>query len=499
VQQALETVAAKLDARRRVAAAAAAAAPWSVRAFGGATAAPGGVVELRTEPEDGDGGSDAESDGGEAGAGQQQQQQQQEEPIQLTRAELQEMLQQAAAGGAAAAIAAAATAVARGARGTRAPEANVERGGDVGIDGSDSNDGDDGAEQRTPAQPTADATATAATATGAAAAAAPTRGVMDLRGLQIERLKYAEAGRGSVLEDWLFEVEQSCRLRDAHDSDCIRIASAFWDRSMDSWWQDQRELRARQGRSLDTWQAFADELRQTFQASGEAERAFEQLLAVRQTGSESMDAYLRRVAEIKARAGRRAQDQQRAIVVQLLVGVDAARFPFTLQAVRRSVREAEQVHEPLDFVSVRNQLAVGALNEPRLGPSGAHTAGTPKTSGSSAGNHRQASRVAALQQQLADAIREESDERSDAHDTRVASIGGAGAGHITCNKCGTSGHVSYECPSKTERRSCYNCGRTGHLKPNCPSPKKRMNGGGGSSSGGDGKSKLPNESQAKTE
>lgn len=315
----------------------------------------------------------------------------------------------------------------------------------------------------------------------------PVQSRLDTRGLNIDRLLYAEASRGTTLEDWIFSVEQQCRLRGIRtaDGDHMKIGSAFWDRAMEQWWSGQVVLRASEGTPIDSWQDLTAELRSTFVATGEAEQAFDELLSMRQT-AEKMDAYMQRAAALRARAGQRADGQDRAIVAALIRGADESRFPFALHGIRKAVRVAERANRPLCLTAVRTQLMELAHDEPRIrtAPAAAPAARGGNVGRGGSGGAPQSTRVAALQQQLADAIREEGGSEAD---VRIAALGGEGL--RPCGKCGKTGHRVFECTSKTDRRTCFSCSEKGHVATNCPKQQKAAGDGSASAAGSASKSK----------
>jgi len=296
----------------------------------------------------------------------------------------------------------------------------------------------------------------------------------------LEQLQYGEAGHAGALEDWLFELERALDMqRISDDAERIRVAGFYWDRSMQRWCDGVRKLRSTKGTPLTTWKQLCDVLRRTFLDTGEAEAAFSKLLVVRQKGDEKMDAYVRRVDELRTQAGEYA-DEEGAVVHACVGGVDKDRWPMTLQAVRRRMGAARDSGQPLSFEELRQLLAQEAHYEPS-GRVASHNGGAGVDK-----NTTRARRIAVLQAQLEQLQSKATNDGGGGDDeVRVAPVGkgdtpgthggkGSGSSDGRCWKCGEEGHRVWECTSKKELRVCGNCKKKGHLRRDCTAAKQEQ-------------------------
>ena len=209
--------------------------------------------------------------------------------------------------------------------------------------------------------------------------------------VQTEQLVYERASQPDVLDNWLFKLEQLFTQLGMPESDVagrVREAALTWDLATDRWWRAHTAQLQARGAPVATWAAFVDALHAHFVPVKDAEAATEELLRVRQRGSETMDAYLLRAAQLLVRSRGAVQDETAAQLV--VTNADKMRFPFALAAVRKAMRASRT---PLSFAAVRALLAEAALDEPGVraspaaapGPAG-HTGSSSHGSGGSAGH-----------------------------------------------------------------------------------------------------------------
>jgi hypothetical protein len=330
-----------------------------------------------------------------------------------------------------------------------------------------------------------------------------------------EELTYsAAASRSGALENWLFKLEkrfEQIHLSEIEFQERIGIASRYWDLSLERWWGTYREQVHHQGQPVSSWRQFVAALRGTFAPVNDAQVAAAELLRLSMGRGESMDAYLQRADLLMARANGRLDDSAAALA--LLEGVEGVRFPFTVAAQRRRMRQDPKI----PFAVMRGELALAALDEPKIGGNvqghvstpagvgkgetrngppggprrmggGGHAAslgGVPSSSSSSKlatmTRGQLIRHIGALQRGLSQGFamagEGEEDDGSIPPDRQVAPIGnGTGDNSIgsssTCRKCGAEGHRVKECTSKVELRSCYSCQAPGHISSNCPRRQK---------------------------
>ena len=316
--------------------------------------------------------------------------------------------------------------------------------------------------------------------------------------VQPSRLQYGTAAQGTVLADWLFELEQlftQMAIPESAYADRLRVAGAYWDRQINVWWESRQTQASSSGAAIRSWADFVAALTANFVPAGDAEAAARMLLRVAMRAEESMDAYLQRVELLLARAAGRMDAKTATLIA--IEGVDKLRFPWALAAVRKQLRA-----EPaMTFFTARVELTEAAVHEPKLlqqrqhATSGASARGGASSASSlgrgagmplrSAGSGNTV-RIAALQRELQQLLVQEEyaadphmddEEAAAAAELHTAPLSRpypppaartTGDRPRVCSKCRAPGHVAAECTSKKELRECYACGEVGHIKPNCP-------------------------------
>jgi hypothetical protein len=286
-------------------------------------------------------------------------------------------------------------------------------------------------------------------------------------------LTYAGATAGTVLEDWLFKLEQLFAQTRKSESDWTgraQLAQLHWDRHMAMWWTGRQEAAAAAGAPILSWVAFVAALRKQFVPAGDSQLARTELFKLKMRSGETMEAYMQRAVLLVARAGGLMDGKTAAALA--LEGVDKSRFPFTCAAVARKERAAGAMG--MSFAQMREELTVEAAMEPQLSGRSSNNSNSGGSNGSNGGakgaaNSRQL-RINALQQQLK--ALEEGDEEENADESFGMAPIAAGSDRDRCSKCGAEGHVTPDCKSKKELRRCHRCRQPGHLIADCRQQRK---------------------------
>jgi hypothetical protein len=313
------------------------------------------------------------------------------------------------------------------------------------------------------------------------------------------KLTYITAATGTVLADWLFELEQlfsQLGVPEADFGERIVIAARYWDRQLNVWWKGH-ELQAQVGGTpVSTWAAFIGAINANFGSSGDAQAAMKELLSFRMKSGERMDAYLQRGALLLARAGALMSDTVAAHIA--VEGVDVSRFPYTVAQVGGALQDQLGAGGRASFQWVRARLTAAAMKEPRgdsaaakgasaRGSSSGSSSGSNSTNASKSRNPPTAEqlRINALERQLRQLQStaaassgvgntgrqtEGSSDEEGASSVAAVGEGSKGKGPL-CFRCKQHGHVAAECGNK-EQRSCYACGEQGHLRSKCPNRKE---------------------------
>jgi Retrotransposon gag protein len=203
-----------------------------------------------------------------------------------------------------------------------------------------------------------------------------------------KKLTYAAAQTTSTLEDWLYEVEMFCAQIGITDG-ATQIAEARFvmDRDLWHWWSDFRKEAIRThrdgaqqaARAVDTWDVFANAMRDQFLAVNEQRLAIDAMCEVRQTGGESMEAYFLRAAQLYRRVHRVMDD--RTVMRMVLSRARRDEWPYTYSKAITAVEAGEIV----SLVQLRTLMTKEALTEPGQG-GGAPGLGRAARRGSDAGS-----------------------------------------------------------------------------------------------------------------
>lgn len=299
----------------------------------------------------------------------------------------------------------------------------------------------------------------------------------------------------SLLKSWVFQMERLLgALEDASErpytfGDRLKVARRHWDQDMEAWWTTLCEARASAGEAaVCSWAGLLAALYDTYAPVSDGLVAGRELQQVKQTASESMEAYVRRVVELQGRVA--AADWPSHVVATLaLNGVDETRFPWTVSHVRSAMAEfANTRGRPADMAFLAHRLRTQAASEPKV------MRGAAAGAGNGAELAAIKAELAKLQRQVAQGASAQA-----AHMTAAVRT----AGHPTGGGTGDSGHAgagssgsgfgtgegadkgrprSKRAGSKTgskrmssaERQRCYDnelcfwCKRPGHISRECP-------------------------------
>jgi hypothetical protein len=265
-----------------------------------------------------------------------------------------------------------------------------------------------------------------------------------------DRLQGTEASTGTVLEDWIFELE-SCFAASGIAQQSFEIqmmqTRAHWDRSVNTWWNGAQEVAYSAGRPILTWDAFLEAIRANYTPTGDVELARKELMAVCMNEVESMDSYIARVQALVNRVPRTIVPSQVAAML-LLDGIDQERFPQSWSTIFKLEQEAraKPPYSGLTFEQIRAQLPGVAAREPlkvrqRKQQSGSSTLNQGEPRKSNISNSKE----------------------KEPHETI----------NVICFKCQEEGHYVRDCKGP-EKRTCSACGLVGHLSSSCQSRKKKV-------------------------
>lgn len=283
------------------------------------------------------------------------------------------------------------------------------------------------------------------------------------------RLQAAKASMGTVLEDWIFELE-SCLVASgiAQQGFEVQLAQtrACWDRGVNTWWNGAQQAALMAGKPISAWDAFLEAIRANYTPTGDVESARKELMAVRMNGVESMDAYIVRVQALFDRVPRTLVPSQVAAML-LLDGIDQERFPQSWSAMFKLEQEAraKSPYCGLTFEQVRAQLPGVAAREPRIAKM--VTAGTKKQRQEGLTLPSKGATGGLGVPEPASSISKEGEPHD--HEDEQKRL------NAVCFRCNEEGHLARDC-NGPEKRTCNNCGQVGHLASGCHSRKRKTPG-----------------------
>lgn len=302
--------------------------------------------------------------------------------------------------------------------------------------------------------------------------------------LQPSELLGREAAKGSVLEDWIFQIERSIG-DEQHFSpaDIIGFARAYWDRSVNTWWNGYSETLVAKGTPVRSWEEVKSAMRANYTAASDEQTACDQLYNLSMRDTETMDEYVARVSETYNRIPR-ARVSAEAAAEHMQRGVKPVRFPLTMVEVttRQQRERATNAGKGLGFEVMRGMLIEAAVREPThliAAAAAAAAAATPYQQNNRPGQTNNRSKrinnVSTARGRYPPPDEEEDDRQyeGDGNQDERQLAHSVNTGEMKCYRCGQVGHLSRDC-KKAETRTCHTCKKAGHLASRCPS----KNGGG---------------------
>jgi hypothetical protein len=283
--------------------------------------------------------------------------------------------------------------------------------------------------------------------------------------LQPSELLGKEAAKGSVLEDWLFQIERSIGDDDQHTfNNILGFAKAYWDRSVNTWWTGYTEMQQANGTPVRSWDEVKAALRANYTTMSDEQTACDQLYSLSMKDTETMDEYVARVSELYNRIPR-ARVATEAAAEHMQRGVKPSRFPLAMVEVtsKQQRERAANAGKGLSFENMRGTLVAAAVREPMHLIAAAAAAAGNQQRYRPQGQSAPRGKVNSLSTEEAGGNDEQSRHSVNAADTK-------------CYRCGGGGHMAHEC-TKPETRACYKCNEVGHLANRCPNKKGTGTGG----------------------
>ena len=318
-----------------------------------------------------------------------------------------------------------------------------------------------------------------------------------LRGIEPNRLQYAEASKVRVLEDWFYDVEQMLiqqKKEAAPFSTQLRMMGPYWDREVAQRIQGRMGELAAQKAPVNTWTELQGLIREQFLSTVDEETAYNELVTLRMPPKERMDEYVQRGVAVSTRISQKRVPQHMKADF-MLAGVQRVRFPILVATIEKEQRDRRK--QPLDqgmgVNEMRDRLVELARSEPTevmAAATGGNPANPQVKPQSRWQQRQQTTTPTALAQKLnaiginleasaSSSTAEQQDQQITFTSEEVRhllnAVGPSSDKKWPCGRCRKTGHTTRECRTPDTRR-CYNCGETGHIRPNCQKPKKDTTG-----------------------
>lgn len=342
----------------------------------------------------------------------------------------------------------------------------------------------------------------------------PTYSAMDsskpkLSAVEPAELKYEQAGKKEVLDEWIFKSGKMLMQQGTVAADISVITntvSMYWDSKMDRWWTGILERKKAEREQVQGWNGMMNELRTYFITTGDEETAVIELRSLKMKESETMEAYVQRAAAIISRISM-VRSPVEISAEHVFLGVGAQRFPLLVAAITAEQRKHRAGHGGLGMtLNVMNnrlvELSQAEPGELQRRTQSTNLGGQPIKPPARWQQRQQTTTPTTLTQKLnaiginleaassaSTAAQPEQQVTLTTEEIRqlLNAVGTSSDKKWPCGRCRKTGHTTRECRA-LDTRTCYNCGETGHIRPNCQKPKKET----ASSSGAEGE-KSKNE------
>ena len=287
------------------------------------------------------------------------------------------------------------------------------------------------------------------------------------------RLTYAAASVPAKLEDWIYDFDLYC-ARIGIGENAARVDQALYhmDRDLGAWWRETLErIRAETHGAPVGWEKMLAALRAQFLSATDASeaRSWRQIMDVRQSRGESMNAYFLRVDQLYRRAGGENWMNSEAVMKIVFHKVDSAPYPIAHTNAMREIAEGRV----RTLAQLRATIVPMALLEPPNQYTVKPGASSSSSSSSSSAQSKQKPVYKGPVRAAAAGMDEEQEEGETTQVNATAARAGGGVNYsrMRCHRCEGMGHPAHLC-SAPDKRKCFNCGEEGHLIAKCSKPRK---------------------------